>query len=596
MFNLNPSFLNNPFLHNNFFISCKESRIENNRSFYGCFYLGPFDSGQSITIANALRRTLLAELKGIAITAVEIEGALHEYSNIAGIRDSVLDILLNLKEIVLKKNAGLNISSSCNIENKTTHIGYLRVRGPGVVRASDLKLPASIQSVDSEQYIATLSEDGVLNMKFYMNEGKNYIIQTPKRTIDLNKIPAALNNALFNILPIDAVFMPVNKVNYIIEPNEQLNDFYSVLTAAQSQNLATLCSSGDTNPTSDTLDMRYNGIYQKRQTNPMHVAMHGSATTTPKYNKADIAKATFLKNRKEVKPTLFNGILYYNKKTALKNENRYLAQKCLEMKTLKGFNIKHNIVLEIWTNGSIHPRQALYDSFKSLVTMFSKLYKIKMLGSMFKSDITYTRLLQNNYGVTEYTKTPISYKTNDPLKGLDNFTKVNTIPKNLLNYSSIGSLNSLKKLYLKNSRVSKKESSQDKGHAISHGIPRALHNGYKNNQAILRNSDKIKQALSPVVPYQTTKEIGSLNVPISKTLKTSLTQSKRNIKNVLQLDIGSLNMPLRPYTCLKKANLNTVEDVLKCSKKQLLEIQNFGKRSLQEVEKSLAELGFELLN
>jgi len=87
-----------------FFISCKESRIENNRSFYGCFQLGPFEPSQSITIANTLRRTLLSELYGLSIISIEIEGVTHEYSNLRGVKDSVLDILLNIKEIVLKKN------------------------------------------------------------------------------------------------------------------------------------------------------------------------------------------------------------------------------------------------------------------------------------------------------------------------------------------------------------------------------------------------------------------------------------------------------------------------------------------------------------
>ena len=85
------------------FISCKESRIVNNRSFYGCFYLGPFDAGQSLTIGNALRRTLLSECTGIGIVSVIIENVHHEYTTLPNVRDSILDILLNLKEIVLKK-------------------------------------------------------------------------------------------------------------------------------------------------------------------------------------------------------------------------------------------------------------------------------------------------------------------------------------------------------------------------------------------------------------------------------------------------------------------------------------------------------------
>ena len=148
-----------------FFISCKESRIENNRSFYGCFYLGPFEPSQSITIANALRRTLLSEIYGLGIVSVQIEGASHEYSSLPGVRDSVLDILLNLKEIVLKKT----------IKNFKPQIGYLRVRGPGVVRASHLGLPPFIQCVDPNQYIATLADNGFLNMKFIIQYGNKWL-------------------------------------------------------------------------------------------------------------------------------------------------------------------------------------------------------------------------------------------------------------------------------------------------------------------------------------------------------------------------------------------------------------------------------------
>ena len=157
-----------------FFITCKESRIENNRTFYGCFYLGPFEPGQSITVANALRRTLLSQITGIAIVSVNITNVLHEYSTLPGVKDSVLDILLNLKEIVLKKN------NSINKNLKRPQVGYLRARGPGVVKAKDLPLPPFIQCVDPEQHIATLTDDGVLDMKFLIQEGYNFVIQKPK--------------------------------------------------------------------------------------------------------------------------------------------------------------------------------------------------------------------------------------------------------------------------------------------------------------------------------------------------------------------------------------------------------------------------------
>ena len=168
----------------------KESRIENNKSFYGCFYLGSFDSGQSITVANALRRSLLSDCTGLAIISVKIENVQHEYSTLPGVRDSVLDILLNFKEIVLKKiknplggrngykNKGL--SSLYDKVGSTLFkpvVGYLKVKGPGIIRAKNIRLPPFIQCVDPNQYIATLAEDGILNVKFVIMEGKSYYIQ-----------------------------------------------------------------------------------------------------------------------------------------------------------------------------------------------------------------------------------------------------------------------------------------------------------------------------------------------------------------------------------------------------------------------------------
>ncbi len=146
-----------------FLLSCVESRVENSRSFYGRFQLGPFEIGQGLTVANALRRTLLSEITGFAITLVEVEGASHEYSTIDGVRESVLDILLNLKQLGLKSD----------FQIQQPLIGYVNIQGPAVVRAGDLKLPLPIQCVDSEQYIATLSNNGSLKLKFMISQGTN---------------------------------------------------------------------------------------------------------------------------------------------------------------------------------------------------------------------------------------------------------------------------------------------------------------------------------------------------------------------------------------------------------------------------------------
>lgn len=150
-------------------VSCRESIMETKQSFYGKFYIGPLSVGQGLTVANALRRTLLSELVGVAITSVSIEGVTHEYSTLNGVRESVLDILLNLKQIVLKSKQAL----------KRPQTAYLYCQGPGVIRAGDLILPPTVQCVDPEQYIATLSSNGFLKMKLIIRQGKNYLVQTP---------------------------------------------------------------------------------------------------------------------------------------------------------------------------------------------------------------------------------------------------------------------------------------------------------------------------------------------------------------------------------------------------------------------------------
>nr|QIZ74333.1 alpha subunit of RNA polymerase [Draparnaldia mutabilis] len=158
-------------------VSCRESIMENKKSFYGRFYIGPLEIGQGITLANALRRALLSELNGLAITTVEIEGVSHEYSTLTGVRESVLDILLNLKQIVLKAKKSV----------KRAQTAYIYCQGPGVIRATDIILPSYIQCVDPEQYIATLSSDGILKMKLIIRQGKNYLVQTPN-ALFLNEV------------------------------------------------------------------------------------------------------------------------------------------------------------------------------------------------------------------------------------------------------------------------------------------------------------------------------------------------------------------------------------------------------------------------
>ena len=179
-----------------FKIECIESSTDTDRSQYGKFVLEPLDRGQGTTVGNALRRVLLSNLEGAAITAVRIAGVNHEFATIPGVREDVLEILLNLKEIVL------------NSYSNQRQIGRLLVQGPATVTAGHFDLPSEVEVVDKNQYIATLSPGATLEMEFQIEKGTGY------RAVEQRNRDEA---TAVDFLQIDAVFMPVRKVNYTVE-------------------------------------------------------------------------------------------------------------------------------------------------------------------------------------------------------------------------------------------------------------------------------------------------------------------------------------------------------------------------------------------
>lgn len=179
---------------NPFQIECIESKIEDARQHYGRFIIEPLIRGQGITVGNALRRTILSDLSGTSIVAVRISGVNHEFSTIAGVREDVLEILLNLKEIVLK-----------NHSNKP-QIGRVRIQGPAIITAGLFNMPSEIEIIDPRQYVATICNNTILEMEFCIEKGQGY------RLVDKETI-----NKKTDFLQIDAVFMPVQKFNYLVE-------------------------------------------------------------------------------------------------------------------------------------------------------------------------------------------------------------------------------------------------------------------------------------------------------------------------------------------------------------------------------------------
>nr|AMC32276.1 RNA polymerase alpha subunit [Pediomelum esculentum] len=183
---------------------CVESRIDSKRLHYGRFILSPLMKGQADTIGIAMRRVLLGEIEGTCITRVKSEKIPHEYSTIVGIEESVHEILMNLKEIVLRSNLyGTRDASIC-------------FKGPGYVTAQDIILPPSVEIVDNTQHIANVTEPVNLCIELKMERNRGYRIKTLKNFQD-------------GSYPIDAIFMPVRNVNHSIHSYVNGNEKQEIL-------------------------------------------------------------------------------------------------------------------------------------------------------------------------------------------------------------------------------------------------------------------------------------------------------------------------------------------------------------------------------
>ncbi len=178
-----------------FQVNCVESIVDDDQSQYSRFIIEPLERSQGTTVGNALRRVLLSNLEGTAITAVRIAGASHEFSTIPGVREDVLDILLNMKEMVMKSYSA------------QPQIGRLVVQGPAKVTAASFDLPSEVELISTDQYIASVSAGNTLEMEFRIEQGKGY------RAIDRSRE----ETGGVDFMQIDAVFMPVRKVNYSVE-------------------------------------------------------------------------------------------------------------------------------------------------------------------------------------------------------------------------------------------------------------------------------------------------------------------------------------------------------------------------------------------
>jgi len=178
-------------------IQCLQSKTQEVNTLFSRFAIGPLKKGQGLTIGNALRRVLLSDLQGLAITGVRIADVNHEFSTITDVKEDVIDILLNLKQIILKGNI------------KDSVLARLVYHGPGIITAKNIELPEEITLVEPNQYIASVNTNKTVEMEFLITHGEGYSVSSNASLL----VPDGF-------LAIDAVYMPVNKVNFFIETSD----------------------------------------------------------------------------------------------------------------------------------------------------------------------------------------------------------------------------------------------------------------------------------------------------------------------------------------------------------------------------------------
>ena len=179
---------------NKIYIKCLKSEKIESGACHGQFIINSLKSGQGITIGNQLRRVLLGDLGGVAISSVRIAGINHEFSTIPGVREDILEILLNFKGIVLKS------------KTKTTQFGRLKVQGPRVITAGLIQLPSDFEIINPNHYIATISTFNILEIEFKFEYGTGYRLASQ-----------SFSEEDENYLQLDTIFMPVQKVDFKIE-------------------------------------------------------------------------------------------------------------------------------------------------------------------------------------------------------------------------------------------------------------------------------------------------------------------------------------------------------------------------------------------
>ncbi len=174
--------------------------------YYGKYVLEPLERGYGTTLGNSLRRIMLSSLPGAAVTSIKIDGVLHEFSSIPGVKEDVTEIVLNIKQLVVK------------LHSDGPETVYIDAKGPCEITAGDIKADANVEIFNPDLHIATLNEDARLYMEITINKGRGYV------SAERNK---QISQPVIGLIPVDSIYTPVPKVNFTVENTRvgQVTDF-----------------------------------------------------------------------------------------------------------------------------------------------------------------------------------------------------------------------------------------------------------------------------------------------------------------------------------------------------------------------------------
>ena len=174
---------------------------------YGKFVVEPLERGFGNTLGNSLRRVLLSSLEGVAVTSIKIDGVLHEFSTIPGVKEDVTEIVLNMKRLVAK------------LHTNDPKVVEIFAEGPCEVTASTIKCDSEVEILTPDLHIATLGEGAKLHMEITLDKGRRYVPAERNKLIDGNNV--------IGVLPVDSIYTPVEKVNYTVENTRvgQITDY-----------------------------------------------------------------------------------------------------------------------------------------------------------------------------------------------------------------------------------------------------------------------------------------------------------------------------------------------------------------------------------